>query len=255
METVLDVKNIETYYGNVMAIKGISISIKDGQIVSVLGANGAGKTTILRTISGVLFDQPEKGTINFMGKMIQRKDPEKIQRMGISHVPEGREIFPELTTMENLRLGAYNRKDKEGIKSDIEKMLDHFPALKTRLTQDADTLSGGEQQMLAIARALMSRPKLVLMDEPSMGLSPILIDEIFKIIKDLNAEGATILLVEQNANMALSVAHYAYVLETGRIVLFDETATLMKDEDVVEFYLGTKEYSKVKSYKRKKKWS
>lgn len=255
METVLDIKNIETYYGNVMAIKGISIKIKDRQIVSILGGNGAGKTTILRSISGVLNDQPEKGTINFMGKMIQRMDPEKIQRMGISHVPEGREIFPELTTLENMRLGAYNRKDRDGIKNDLEKMLVHFPPLKHRLNQDAETLSGGEQQMLAIARALMSRPKLMLMDEPSMGLSPLLVEEIFNIIKEINEEGTTILLVEQNANMALSVAHYAYVLETGRIVLFDETEKLMKNEDVVEFYLGIKEYTKVKSYKRKKKWS
>ncbi len=255
METVLEIKNIETYYGNVMAIKGISIKIKDRQIVSVLGGNGAGKTTILRSISGVLNDQPEKGTIQFMGTMIHGKDPEKIQRMGISHVPEGREIFPELTTLENMRLGAYNRKDREGIKNDIERVLGYFPQIKTLLNRDAELLSGGEQQMLAIARALMSRPKLMLMDEPSMGLSPLLVEEIFKIIKDINAEGTTILLVEQNANMALAVAHYAYVLETGRIVLFDETKKLMKNEDVVEFYLGMKEYTKVKSYKRKKKWS
>ncbi len=255
METILDIKNIETYYGNVMAIKGISIQVKEGQIVSILGGNGAGKTTILRSISGVLYDQPEKGTINFMGRMIQRMDAEKIQRLGISHVPEGREIFPELTTMENLKLGSYFRKDRNGVKRDLDKMLEHFPALKTRLNQDADTLSGGEQQMLAIARALMSRPKLILMDEPSMGLSPLLIHEIFRIIKEINSEGATILLVEQNANMALSVAHFAYVLETGRIVLFDETEKLKKNEDVIEFYLGVKEYSKVKSYKRKKKWS
>ncbi len=255
METVLEIKNIETYYGNVMAIKGISIKIKDRQIVSVLGGNGAGKTTILRSISGVLNDQPEKGTIQFMGTMIHGKAPEKIQRMGISHVPEGREIFPELTTLENMRLGAYNRKDREGIKNDIERVLGYFPLIKNLLNRDAELLSGGEQQMLAIARALMSRPKLMLMDEPSMGLSPLLVEEIFKIIKEINAEGTTILLVEQNANMALSVAHYAYVLETGRIVLFDETEKLMKNEDVVEFYLGMKEYTKVKSYKRKKKWS
>ncbi len=255
MGTILNIRNIETYYGNVMAVKGISIRVDEGQIVSILGGNGAGKTTILRTISGVILDQPEKGIIEFMGRQIQKTDPEKIVRMGISHVPEGREIFPELTTMENLRLGSYNRRDHEGIRQDLERVYAYFPVLKERRNQDAQTLSGGEQQMLAIGRALMARPKLMLMDEPSMGLSPILVKEIYNIIKGINSEGTTILLVEQNARMALSVAHYAYVLENGRIVLFDEAEKLMKNEDVMEFYLGTREYSKVKSYKRKKKWS
>lgn len=255
MESVLDVRNIETYYGNVMAIKGISFDVKRGQVAAILGANGAGKTSIMRVISGVLVDQPEKGTIEFLGRHIERKKPAFIARLGISHVPQGREIFPELTVMENLILGSYNRKDSEGVKKDFERVFEHFPILRDRKKQRADTLSGGEQQMAAIARGLMAQPILMLLDEPSMGLSPMLVKEIFKIIRNINEAGTTILMAEQNARKALSVAEYGYVLENGRIVLFDKAASLMQDEDVAEFYLGAREYTKVKSYKRKKKWS
>jgi len=255
MEAVLDIRNIETYYGNIMAIKGLSLRVQEGQIVTILGANGAGKTTIMRVISGVIVDQPEKGVIEFFGKPIERMKPAKIARLGISHVPQGREIFPELTVTENLVLGSYNRKNKEEIKKDLEIVTEYFPFLKSRKKQRADTLSGGEQQMVAIARGLMSKPKLMLLDEPSLGLSPILVKEIFGIIRDINKAGTTILMAEQNARMALSVAQHGYVLENGRIVLFDKAYSLMQDEDVAEFYLGAKEYTKVKSYKRKKKWS
>ncbi|MFC1822234.1 ABC transporter ATP-binding protein [Thermodesulfobacteriota bacterium] len=254
-DLVLKVHNIETYYGNIMAIKGISIDVQRGHVVSILGANGAGKTTILRTISGVLVDQPEKGTIELFGQKIERQDPTKIAKLGIGHVPEGRETFPELTTEECLKVGYYNRKDKDNIQPDLDRILGYFPVLGARLKQRADMLSGGEQQMLAISVAMMTRPKLLMMDEPSLGLSPLFIKEIFKIIKMMNDGGTTILLVEQNARVALNIAHFGYVLENGRIVLFGSVDDLKEDADVKDFFLGMKEYDKVKSYKRKKKWS
>ncbi len=253
----LKVSNIETLYGKITALKGISLTVERGSIVTILGANGAGKTTILKTIAGLLEDQPEKGTIVFDGRSIERKKAENLVSLGISYVPEGREVFPELTVKENLRMGSYRRRDREGIDADYERMLKYFPVLGERSKQLAGTLSGGEQQMLAIARGLMSRPKLLMLDEPSLGLAPILVREIFEIIREINREGVTILLVEQNANMALHIADYGYVLETGRIVLSDSCESLMENEDVKEFYLGAVKEDSVKGfkrYKRKKRW-
>ncbi|MFH1624824.1 MAG: ABC transporter ATP-binding protein [Pseudomonadota bacterium] len=254
---MLKVKNIETSYGFVNAIRGVSLDLEEGEIKTILGANGAGKTTILKTIMGLLEDQPEKGTIEFFGKRIDRMDTEDIVRLGIAYVPEGREIFPELTVFENLKMGSYTRRDKDGIKRDYKRVFEYFAVLEERRDQLAGTLSGGEQQMLAIGRALMVRPKLLLLDEPSLGLSPILVKEIFEIIKSINREGVTVLLVEQNARMALNISHFGYVLENGRIVLSDETATLLENDDVREFYLGIKQEKSVKGYqryKRKKRW-
>lgn len=253
----LKVTNIETLYDKITALKGISISVEKGSIVTILGANGAGKTTVLKTIMGLLEDQPEKGKIIFDGKSIERKKAENLVSLGISYVPEGREVFPELTVKENLKMGSYTRKDKKGITEDYERMIGYFPVLGERRKQLAGTLSGGEQQMLAIARGLMSRPKLLMLDEPSLGLAPILVGEIFDIIKEINKEGVTILLVEQNANLALQIADYGYVLETGRIVLSDNCKNLMENEDVQEFYLGVVKEDSVKGfkrYKRKKRW-
>lgn len=252
---LLRVSNIESYYGPIMAIKGVSLEVNEGTIVTILGANGAGKTTILRTISGVL--DPEKGAVEFMGKKINGSAPNRIVRAGISHVPEGREVFDDLTVRENLMIGAYLRNDRIGIRKDLETMYAYFPILRERSTQLAANLSGGEQQMLTIARALMSRPKLLLLDEPSLGLSPLLMQEIFLIIRRINEEQkTTILLVEQNARMALSLAHYGYVLETGRIVMADTCKALRENEDIKEFYLGVKEKSirGTRRWKRKKKW-
>lgn len=252
---LLRVSNIESYYGPIMAIKGVSLEVNEGAIVTILGANGAGKTTILRTISGVL--DPEKGAVEFMGKKINGSAPNRIVRAGISHVPEGREVFDDLTVRENLMIGAYLRNDRIGIRKDLETMYAYFPILRERSTQLAANLSGGEQQMLTIARALMSRPKLLLLDEPSLGLSPLLMQEIFLIIRRINEEQkTTILLVEQNARMALSLAHYGYVLETGRIVMADTCKALRENEDIKEFYLGVKEKSirGTRRWKRKKKW-
>jgi branched-chain amino acid transport system ATP-binding protein len=254
---LLKVKNIETSYGFVNAIRGVSLDMEEGDIKTVLGANGAGKTTILKTIMGLLEDQPEKGTIEFMGKRIDRMDTEDIVRLGISYVPEGREIFPELTVFENLKMGSYTRRDKDGVRKDYKRVSEYFSVLEERKNQLAGTLSGGEQQMLAIGRALMARPKLLLLDEPSLGLSPALVKEIFEIIKAINREGITILLVEQNARMALNIGNYGYVLENGRIVLSDETRVLLENDDVKEFYLGIKLEESVKGYqryKRKKRW-
>ena len=254
---MLNVKNIETSYGFVNAVRGVSLDLDKGDIRTILGANGAGKTTIQKTIMGLLDDQPEKGAIEFMGTRIDRMDTEDIVRLGISYVPEGREIFPELTVFENLKMGSYSRRDRDGIKQDLDRVYEYFPVLTKRKNQLAGTLSGGEQQMLAIGRALMTRPKLLLLDEPSLGLSPILVKNIFKIIQAINEEGVTILLVEQNARMALHIADYGYVLENGRIVLSDETSILMENDDVREFYLGIKEEESVKGYqryKRKKRW-
>jgi len=254
---LLKVKNIETLYGLVMAIRGVSLEVKEGQIASILGGNGAGKTTILKTIMGLLEDQPDKGTIEFLGEKIDRNDTEEIVRLGISYVPEGREVFPELSVDENLRMGAYIRNDKKLVKEDYDRVISHFPVLTRRKDQWAGTLSGGEQQMLSIGRALMTRPKLLMLDEPSLGLSPLLVREIFKIIKIINGEGTTILLVEQNAKMALKISDYGFVLENGRLVVANTPEMLLQDEDVKEFYLGIRSEQSVKGYqrwKRKKRW-
>ncbi|MBL7176400.1 MAG: ABC transporter ATP-binding protein [Desulfobacteraceae bacterium] len=238
-----------------MAIKGVSLDVQEGDIVTILGANGAGKTTVLKTISGVM--EPEKGTIEFMGKKIEGMAPDKIVRLGITQVPEGREVFPDLTVRENLMMGSYLRKDRAGIQKDLETVYGYFPVLKSRTSQLAGNLSGGEQQMLVIARGLMARPQILLMDEPSLGLAPFLVKDIFEIIKRINQEQkTTMLLVEQNALMALSLARIGYVLELGRIVMEDTCQELMENEDVKEFYLGIKEESVrgTKRWKRKKKW-
>ncbi|MEN6475710.1 MAG: ABC transporter ATP-binding protein [Syntrophaceae bacterium] len=247
---MLSVKNIESWYDLIRALHGISFEVRQGDIVALLGSNGAGKTTTLKTIMRLIDDQPEKGTIEFMGKRIERMDTEEIVRLGISYVPEGREVFPELTVMENILMGAYTRRDKGGIQADIDKIFAHFPILEKRRKQQAGYMSGGEQQMLAIGRALMSRPKLLMLDEPSLGLSPLLTQEIFSIIQDINREGVTILLVEQNVNMALKYAHYAYLLENGRILRADKPEVLREDNDVKEFYLGIATEQSVKGYKR-----
>jgi branched-chain amino acid transport system ATP-binding protein len=254
-EPLLKVANIESYYGPIMAIRGVSLSVPEGRIVTVLGANGAGKTTILKTISGVL--DPLKGSVEFQGKPIQRMDPDKIVRLGISHVPEGREVFPFLTVRENLAMGAYLRTNRDEVAQDLERIYGYFPRLKERLDQPAGQLSGGEQQMLAISRALMNRPKLLLLDEPSLGLSPLLVKEIFAIIRRVNAEqGVSILLVEQNAKKALETADYGYVLEVGRVVMDDTCERLMQSKDIQEFYLGAKEDSArgERRWKKKKTW-
>lgn len=253
--SLLKVRNIETYYGPIMAIKGVSFDVSEGAIVTILGANGAGKTTILKTISGVM--DPKKGTIEFMGQRIDSKAPNKIVRLGISQVPEGREVFHDLMVKENLLMGAYLRKDRDGIKKDLDMVYDYFPILKERTAQLAGDMSGGQQQMVVIARALMAKPKLMLLDEPSLGLSPLLVKEIYQIIQRINKElGTTILLIEQNAPMALSVASHGFVLELGRIVMDDSCEALLANEDVKEFYLGIKEEGirGTKRWKRKKKW-
>ena len=255
---MLKINNIETFYGLVYALKGISMEIKDGTITTILGNNGAGKTTILKTVMGLLDDQPDKGVIEFMGEKINFKDPEKIVRMGISYVPEGREVWDELTVRENLVMGAYIRRDRAEIRNDMERMYHYFPVLKERDKQLAGTLSGGEQQMLAIARALLNAPRLLFLDEPSLGLSPLLVKTIFEIIKNINKnDGVTILLVEQNARMALSISDFGYVLENGRFVMAGTAEELMKNKDVQEFYLGIKSEVSLKGYqrwKRKKGW-
>ena len=236
-QPILRLANVESTYGPITAIRGISLDLMQGQIVTVLGANGAGKTSILKTISGVL--DPVKGTVEFEGRKIRSMEPDKVVRLGISHVPEGREVFPFLSVRDNLRMGAYIRNDSKNVASDLEKVFDYFPVLRERQNQIAGQLSGGQQQMLAISRALMSRPKVLLLDEPSLGLSPLLVKEIFTIIRRLNAEeGVSILLVEQNAKMALETAHYGYVLEVGRVVMHDTCANLLQSDQVREFYLG-----------------
>ena len=254
-DTILKVSNIESYYGPIMAIRGVSISVPRGKVVTVLGANGAGKTTILKTISGVL--DPLKGTVELEGRQIQRMDPDKIVKLGLSHVPEGREVFPFLSVRENLAMGAYLRRDRDGVAQDLERIYSYFPRLQERLSQPAGQLSGGEQQMLAISRALMNRPKLLLLDEPSLGLSPLLVKEIFSIIRRVNKEqGVSILLVEQNAKMALETADYGYVLEVGRVVMDDTCQKLMQSKDIQEFYLGAKEANArgERRWKKKKTW-
>ena len=254
-ETILELTNVEASYGPVQALRGVSLAVERGRIVTVLGANGAGKSTILKTISGIL--DPHKGQIRFDGEEIQGRDPDWIVRRGIVHVPEGREIFPLLTVEENLRMGAYTRRDADGVARDLEVVYGYFPILRERSKQEAGKLSGGQQQMLAISRALLSRPALMLMDEPSLGLSPLLTQEIFRIISRINREkGTTILLVEQNANMALEVADYGYVLEVGRIVMEDTCKRLAAKEDVQEFYLGMKAQGVrgQRRWKKKKQW-
>ena len=236
MGTMLKIDDINVYYGAIHAIKGISLEVNEGEIVTLIGANGAGKSTTLRTVSGLL--KPKTGTITFEGKNIAGASAHNIVKAGISQVPEGRRIFAEMSVMENLDLGAFIRKDKVGIAQDLKMVFERFPRLEERKNQEAGTLSGGEQQMLAMGRALMSRPKLLLLDEPSMGLAPLLIKEIFSIIQDINKSGTTILLVEQNANMALSIANRAYVLETGRITLSGDAKKLAASEDVRKAYLG-----------------
>ncbi|MAL77716.1 MAG: ABC transporter ATP-binding protein [Sneathiella sp.] len=254
-ETILKVRNIETFYGPIMAIRGISLDVRQGQIVTVLGANGAGKTTILKTISGIM--DPQKGVVEFDGHEIQKRDPDWVMRQGISHVPEGREVFPFLSVHENLMMGAYTRSDRDAIARDVELVHSYFPILKERASQPAGQLSGGEQQMLSISRALMARPKLMLLDEPSLGLSPRLVKEIFAIIKRLNVEqGMTMLLVEQNANIALHTADFGYVLEVGRIVMEDTTENLLQKEDIREFYLGIQDHGVrgKRRWKKRKTW-
>lgn len=235
-EPMLKIDNIDVYYGAIHALKGISLEVNEGEIVTLIGANGAGKSTTLRTISGLL--KPKTGSITFLGQSIAGVRAHEIVKKGISQVPEGRRVFAEMTVMENLDLGAFVRKDKAGIQQDLKHVFDLFPRLEERKNQSAGTLSGGEQQMLAMGRALMSRPKLLLLDEPSMGLAPLLIKEIFNIIVDINKSGTTVLLVEQNANMALSIANRAYVLETGRITLSGKAQDLAASEDVRKAYLG-----------------
>jgi len=233
---MLKIDNINVYYGAIHALKGISVDVKEGEIVTLIGANGAGKSTILRTISGLL--KPKTGQITFEGQNIAGKAAQDIVKLSISQVPEGRRVFANMTVMENLELGAYIRNDSKGIKEDLDKIFIRFPKLAERRSQLAGTMSGGEQQMLAMGRALMSRPRLLLLDEPSMGLAPLLVREIFSIVKDINASGTTVLLVEQNAHMALSIAHRAYVLETGRITLAGDAKELAASEEIRKAYLG-----------------
>ena len=252
---VLKLANVESSYGPVKAIRGVSLQVRKGEIATVLGSNGAGKSTILKTISGVL--DPAKGSIEFKGRDITAHDPAAIVRAGLSHVPEGREVFPLLSVRDNLMMGAYTRKDRDGVARDIEVVYGYFPILRDRAAQDAGLLSGGQQQMLAISRALMAEPELILLDEPSLGLSPRLTKEIFEIIVRINRErGTTILLVEQNANMALNAADFGYVLENGRIVMEDSCSVLREKDDIKEFYLGAKETGArgERRWKKKKTW-
>ncbi len=237
MSTLLEVRNLETYYGPIMAIRGVSLEVPLGQIVTVLGANGAGKTTLLKTISGIM--DPEKGKVIFDGEEIQGREPHQIVRRGIVQVPEGREVFPLLTVEENLTLGAYTRSDKAAIARSRDLVFSYFPILAERRLQEAGTLSGGQQQMLAIGRGLMVQPRIMLLDEPSLGLSPLLTQEIFAILKRLNKdEGMTMMLVEQNAAVALDLADQGYVMELGRIVMSDTAGRLAASEDIQSFYLG-----------------
>lgn len=233
---LLEIKDLEVNYGVIKAIKGVSFDVNEGEIIALIGANGAGKTTILHTITGLI--QAKKGSIVFDGKELTKTPPHKIVSMGMAHVPEGRRIFQQLSVLENLKLGAYTRKDKSEIASTLKMVYERFPRLEERKNQVAGTLSGGEQQMLAMGRALMSKPRIILMDEPSMGLSPLLVSEIFDIIKVINESGTTVLLVEQNAKKALSIANRAYVLETGKITLSGDAKDLINDESVKKAYLG-----------------
>jgi branched-chain amino acid transport system ATP-binding protein len=251
----LKLNNVESAYGPIKAIRGVSLQVRQGEIATVLGSNGAGKSTILKTISGII--DPRKGSIEFKGADITARDPAYVVQQGLSHVPEGREVFPLMSVRENLLMGAYTRKDRDGVARDIEQVFSYFPILKERMSQDAGLLSGGQQQMLAISRALMAKPDLMLLDEPSLGLSPKLTKEIFEIVVRINRErGTTILLVEQNANMALNAADYGYVLENGRIVMEDTCERLREKEDIKEFYLGMKDEGVrgERRWKKKKTW-
>ena len=254
-DVLLSVANIESAYGPIKAIRGVSLQVRRGEIATVLGSNGAGKSTILKTISGVL--DPTRGTVSFAGNDITGKDPAEIVRSGLAHVPEGREVFPLLSVKDNLLMGAYTRSDKDGVARDMEQVYTYFPILRERQAQDAGLLSGGQQQMLSISRALMCQPDLILLDEPSLGLSPKLTKEIFEIVVRINRErGTTILLVEQNANMALNASDYGYVLENGRIVMEDRCEVLREKDDVKEFYLGMKDAGVrgERRWKKKKTW-
>ena len=233
---MLEIKDLHVHYGVIEALKGISLEVNEGEIVALIGANGAGKTTMMQSISGIV--KKSGGEINFLNESIMKANPKHIVEMGLTQVPEGRRIFTGMSVYENLMMGAFLRKDKDGIKRDYEKVCEQFPILKERMNQDASTLSGGEQQMLAMGRALMAKPKLLLFDEPSMGLAPILVKEIFNIIEEINKSGTTVLLVEQNAKMALSIAHRAYVLETGKVVMSGTGEELAKSPDVQKAYLG-----------------
>lgn len=236
MTAMLEVKDLHVHYGMIEALKGVSLKVEEGQIVSLIGANGAGKTTLLQSISGIV--KKSAGDVVFLGQDIYKMSPQKIVAFGLTQVPEGRRIFTGLSVYENLMMGAYLRKDKKEIEEDIQKIYKQFPILEQRKNQDASTLSGGEQQMLAMGRALMARPKLLLLDEPSMGLAPILVKEIFSIVQEINRTGTTVLLVEQNAKMALSIADYAYVLETGKVVLSGTGKDLIESPDIQKAYLG-----------------
>ncbi|GAB2748309.1 ABC transporter ATP-binding protein [Melaminivora jejuensis] len=252
---ILRLQNIESSYGPIKAIRGVSLQVRRGEIATVLGSNGAGKTTILKTISGII--DPRKGSVQLHGQDITAHDPAAIVRRGLSHVPEGREVFPLLSVRDNLLMGAYTRADRDAVAHDMETVYGYFPILRERQSQDAGLLSGGQQQMLAISRALMAKPELILLDEPSLGLSPRLTKEIFEIVVRINRErGTTILLVEQNANMALNASDYGYVLENGRIVMEDSCAALREKDDIKEFYLGMKESSVrgERRWKKKKTW-
>ena len=235
-QPLLELQDVHSYYGNIHALKGISLTVDKGEIVTLIGANGAGKSTTLRTISGII--KPRVGSVRLAGERIDELPAHKVVERGVLQSPEGRRIFPRLSVQENLEMGAFTRTDKDGIAQDLERVFGLFPRLKERATQKGGTLSGGEQQMLAIGRALMGRPKVLLLDEPSMGLAPVLVEQIFSIIKDINAQGITILLVEQNALMALGIAHRGYVLQTGQIVLADSAQGLSENETVQKAYLG-----------------
>jgi branched-chain amino acid transport system ATP-binding protein len=255
MSAILQLLNVESNYGPVQALRGVSLAVEEGKIVTVLGANGAGKTTTLKTISGII--DPLKGQVKYRGQEIQGQSPDAIVRGGIVHVPEGREVFPLLSVEDNLRMGAFTRSDPDGVTQDIAAVYGYFPILRERRSQEAGQLSGGQQQMLAIARALLARPSVMLMDEPSLGLSPKLTREIFDIVVRINRErGVTILLVEQNAHMALKIADFGYVLEVGRIVMEDTGARLAQKDDIREFYLGMKAggVRGTRRWKRKKLW-
>lgn len=233
---MLELRDVHSYYGNIHALKGISFSVEDGEIVTLIGANGAGKSTTLRTIQGLM--RPRQGSVILNGVALEKLPPHEIVAQGVSQAPEGRQIFPRMTVLENLEMGAYQRRDKDGIQKDLNRVFELFPRLKERIKQAGGTLSGGEQQMLAMGRAMMARPKVLMLDEPSMGLAPILVEQIFDIVKEINAQGTTILLVEQNAMMALSVANRGYVLEVGQIVLQGTAEELSNNKQVQDTYLG-----------------
>ncbi|AYV73070.1 ABC transporter ATP-binding protein [Bacillus sp. PK3-056] len=233
---MLHIKDLNVYYGNIQALKGVTLDIKEGEIVTLIGANGAGKSTLLKTLSGLI--KPKKGSIEYLGKSIAGKPAQSIVKAGMSHVPEGRRVFSNMTVEENLELGAFLRKDKQEIQMNLQKVYEIFPRLFERKKQLAGTLSGGEQQMLAMGRAIMAKPKLLLLDEPSMGLAPIIVRTIFQVIQEINEEGTTVLLVEQNAHMALSIAHRGYVIETGKVVLSGSAQELQESDELKQAYLG-----------------